>query len=350
MGDLGDKKGIGNLDDPKMPYDYSAREYGTVPLDDKRARFQWVSQVAYKNVHRIVARGYDTTELMEEGYGVVDMLFVDFQARIPLDQEEKMLNYIMILSLEDGLSTPAVMSRMVAKTKTFLTQACGAAILSFGHAYAAYSSFGNLLDGYLVEAEEEGKSLADAADALVAENLDSDCLGVSGLMLTDPTAARMIARAEKLGVAGKHIELLKLIEAAAQKASKSDVAIDMLGAIGATMMDLGFTPEATWAILAVTRSFGAGAHYIEEVEREDLLHLGETLTPKEDYDGPADRPVPPLADRDKVAKPAQTFTTEEWAKAFEERKKIHGSGFAIIEEVEDPSKMTGTKSVGKKLH
>ncbi len=350
MGDLGDKKGIGNLDDPKMPYDYSAREYGTVPLDTERASFQWVSQVAYKNVHRIVARGYDTTELMEEGYGVVDMLFVDFQARIPLAEEEQMLNYIMILSLEDGLSTPAVMSRMVAKTKTFLTQACGAAILSFGHAYAAYSSFGNLLDGYLVEAEEEGKSLADAADALVAENLDSDCLGVSGLMLKDPAAARMIARAEKLGVAGKHIELLKLIEAAAQKASKTDVAIDMLGAIGATMMDLGFTPEATWAILAVTRSFGAGAHYIEEVEREDLLHLGETLTPAEDYDGPADRPVPPLADRDKVAEPAQTFTTEEWAKAFEERKKIHGSGFAIIEEVEDPSKMTGTKSVGKKLH
>jgi citrate synthase len=350
MGDLGDKKGIGNLDDPKMPFDYSAREYGTVPLDDKRARFQWVSEVAYKNVHRIVARGYDTTELMEEGYGVVTTLFVDFQARIPLIEEEQMLNYIMILSLEDGLSTPAVMSRMVAKTKTFLTQACGAAILSFGHAYAAYSSFGNLLDGYLVDGEEEGKSLAEIAETLATENLDSDCLGVSSLMLNDPTASRMIARAEKLGIAGKHIEFMKLIEAAAQKASDKPVAIDMLGAIGATMMDLGFTPEATWAILAVTRSFGAGAHYIEEVEREDRVHLGETLTPKEDYDGPEDRPVPPLADRDKVAVPAQSFTPEEWKKRFDERKKIHGSGFAIIEEVEDPSKMTGTKSVGKKLH
>ncbi len=63
MGDLGDKKGIGNLDDPSMPFDYSQREYGTVPLDTtgRRAPFQWVSEVAYKNVHRIVARGYDTT-------------------------------------------------------------------------------------------------------------------------------------------------------------------------------------------------------------------------------------------------------------------------------------------------
>ena len=347
---LGDKKGIGNLDDPKMPYDYSQREYGTVPLDTRRAPFQWVSEVGYKNVHRIVARGYDTTELVEEGYGLCDILFVDFQSRIPLVEEEQMLNYIMILALEDGLSGPAAMSRMVARTKTFLTQACGAAVLAFGHAYGAYSSFGNMLIDYMARAEEEGKDLAEMAELLVAENLSADHLGVSDLMLTDPAARRMLARAEKLGVAGKHIEFIKHIVAAAKKASAREVDVDMLGAIGATMMDLGFTPEATWAILAVTRSFGAGAHYIEEVERENFTHLGQTLTPQEDYDGPADRPVPPLSQRDKHAQPAQTFTLDDWKKAFEERKKVHGSGFAIIEEIEDPSKKTGTKSVGKKLH
>jgi hypothetical protein len=88
---------MGNLDEPKLPYDYKTREYGTVKPDKKREPFRWVSEVAYKNVRRIVARGYDTTELMEEGYGVVDMLFVDYQARIPLIEEEQMLNYVMIL-------------------------------------------------------------------------------------------------------------------------------------------------------------------------------------------------------------------------------------------------------------
>jgi hypothetical protein len=114
----------------------------------------------------------------------------------------------------------------------------------------------------------------------------------------------------------------------------------MLGAIGATMMDLGFTPEAIWAILAITRSFGAGAHYIEEVEREGMTALGQELTPKELYDGPEERPVPPLDKRNELAQPAQTFTLDEWKQAFEERKKLHGSGFAIIEEVEDPSEKT----------
>jgi hypothetical protein len=159
----------------------------------------------------------------------------------------------------------------------------------------------------------------------------------------------MFARAEKLGVAGKYITFTKEMVKAAKRLSDTPVDLDMLGATCATMMDLGFTPEATWAIVAVTRSYGAGAHYIEEVERESYTRLGETLTPKDLYDGPDDRPVPPLKDRDKVAKPGRTRTPDEWKAAFEERKKLYGSGAAIVEEIHDPSKKTGIKSVGKKV-
>ncbi|MBU1662388.1 MAG: hypothetical protein KKD28_13055 [Chloroflexi bacterium] len=340
MGDLKTKKVVGNLGDPKLPYEYSTRPYGTVPKDTTRPHFQWLSEVAYKNKHRIVARGYDTTELMEAGYGLVDMQFVDFQSRIPLVEEEKMLNYVMIMALEDGLSMPAMIARTVARSKTFLTQACGASILAFGHAYGAYSAFGNMLIDALDEVEQDGRPAEEVAMEFAQEHSGDPALGVSDLMLEDPAAKRMFARAEKLGVAGKHIAFTKEIVKAAQQISDSPVDLDMLGAIGATMMDLGFTPEATWVILAITRSFGAGAHYIEEVEREGMTALGQELTPKEFYDGPEDRPVPPLEDRVKNAKTAQTFDLEAWKQAFEERKKLHGSGFAIVEEVEDPSEKT----------
>ena len=339
MGDLKSKKVIGNLGDPNLPFDYSNRPYGTVPEDPTSPPFRWLSEVAYKNVHRIVARGYDTTELMEAGYGLVDMLFIDFQSRIPLLEEEKMLNYIMILALEDGLSMPAMLSRIVARSKTFLTQACGASILAFGHVYGAYSTFGNRLLEALEEVKN-GRAMEEVARELVEENLGDPSLGVSGLMLKDPAAKRMFARAEKLGVAGEHITLTKEIVKVTQELSDTTVELDMLGAIGATMMDLGFTPEATWVVIAITRSFGAGAHYIEEVEREGMTALGQELTPKELYDGPEDRPVPTMAERSKFTNSAQTFSTKEWKQAFEERKKLHGSGFAIIEEVEDPSKKT----------
>ncbi len=347
LNQLKKERGIGNLGDPKNPFDYYAREYGTVPQDTARAPFQWVSEVAYKNIHRIVSRGYDTTELMEEGYGIVDVLFVDFQSRIPTVEEEQMLNYVMILALEDGLSMPAAISRIVAQSKTFLTQACGASIMAFGHAYGAFSAFGNRLETYLKIADEKQLSLTQAAELLVEKHGVDESLGVSDLMLKDPAAKRMLARAEKLGVAGRNIAFLKEIAAAASQVSDQPLDIDMLGAIGATMMDLGFTPEATWVVIAVTRAYAAGAHYIEELEQGQYTRWGQELTPVENYEGPPDRPVPPLADRHLHAKAAVCKTPQEWKQRFESMKAVSGSGFSVIEEIEDPSKKSGIKTVGK---
>ncbi len=327
---------MGNLDDPRLMFNYRTRERGTVPLDKSRQPFQWVSEVAYKNVHRIVSRGYDTTELVEEGYGLTDVLFIDFQARIPLIEEDKMLNYIMVVMLEDGQSNPANIARIVAQSKTYLTQAAGASILAFGHAFGGYSAMGNRLMKYLAKGEKEGKSAAEMAELLVKDHAKDEALGVSGLMLKDPMAKRLIARAEKLGVAGKYIAFQKEIVKAAQKASKTPVDIDLLGATCSAMMDLGFTPEAAWAILAVTRAFASGAHYCEEVERGEFVGLGQVLTPKEDYDGEPDRPVPSLEERKAVVKSMVAKTPQEWRDSVDKKKKISGSGWAIEEAIEDP--------------
>lgn len=341
MGNLGGKKLPGNLYDKRLMYDYENREYGIVPPDTKRQPFRWVSEIAYKNIHRIVARGYDTTELVEAGYGLADLLFIDFQARIPLVEEAQMLHYVMILALEDGLSSSAAAARIVAQSKTYLTQACGASILAFGHAFGAYSAFGNMLDKFLARAEKQGLSKAQAAELLVKENPAAEHLGVSDLMLKDQAAKRIFARAEKLGLARKYIPFMKEVVQAAQKASKTPLDLDMLGALGSAMLDLGFTPEAAWSIFAVTRAFAGGAHSIEEIEREGYTMMGKALTPKEDYDGPADRPVPSLEERARIAKPGQAKSLEEWKSRLEQKKKLYGSGHAIVEEIEDPRKIAG---------
>jgi len=247
-----------------------------------------------------------------------------------------MLNYIMVVMLEDGQSNPANIARIVAQSKTYLTQAAGASILAFGHAFGGYSAMGNRLMKYLAKGEKEGKSVAEMAALLVKENAKDEALGVSELMVKDPMAKRLIARAEKLGVAGKYIAFQKEIVKAAQKASKTPVDIDLLGATCAAMMDLGFTPEAAWAILAVTRAFAAGAHYCEEVERGEFVRLGQVLTPKEQYDGEPDRPVPSLEERRKVVKSMVAKTPQEWRENVDQKKKISGSGWAIEEEIEDP--------------
>ncbi len=310
----------------------------------EREPFRWHSAISYKLVDKIVTRGYDTTELVEKGYGLADVIFINYQARIPLINEAKMLNYLMILCLDEGVSTPAAISRFVAKGHNLLTQSIGASILAFGHAYGAFQTYGRMLDKYLNRAEKEGKNLDEIAKILVEENRGSRILGVSALMLKDPAAKRVFARAEVLDVAGRYIDFQKKIVKAAQEASREPVNLDMLGAVGATMLDLGFTPEATWSIVAITRAFGCGAHAIEEEEREPRVMFGESLQPKEYYDGPPEKTVPPLKDRNKLARPAQCRTLEDWKNNLEERKKLKGSGWGIVEEIEDPRRLPKKKA------
>lgn len=83
-------------------------------------------------------------------------------------------------------------------------------------------------------------------------------------------------------VAGKHIAFMEEIVKAAQKISPAPVDIDMLGATGATLLNIGFSPEATWMIWAISRAFAAGAHYCEEKEREEPMRLGQSLLSKKD--------------------------------------------------------------------
>ena len=309
----------------------------------KRAPFRWHSTISYKLVYKIVSRGYDTTELVEKGYGIADLIFINYQARIPLIEETRMLDYLMILCLDEGLSTPVAISRFVAQGDNLLTQAVGASVLAFGNVYGAFQTHGRMLESYLDRAKREHRDLKAMAEILVKENEGSLTLGVSNLMVRDPAPKRVFERVERLGVAGRHIDLQRRIVQEAQRNSSEPVDLDMLGAIGATMLDLGFTPEATWTIVAIVRAFGSGAHAIEEEEREPRHAFGESLTPKDLYDGPAERAVPPAADRDKIAKPGQNRTVEAWKRSLEERKKLTGSGHSIVEAVEDPRKTVKTR-------
>jgi citrate synthase len=332
---------IGNLADPRLRYDYTNREIGTLPPDD-RETFKWVSEVAYKNIHRIVARGYDTTELVEAGYGVCDVIFIDFQARIPLLEEKEVLEYVLILALEDGLSNPALIARLVVRGKAYVTQACGASVLAFGHSYASFDATGKMLDKYVAKVEK-GMSLADAAKLCVKECKYEDHFGVSDHYVKDPAPRRLLDFAEKKlkGVRKlKYIPLMKEIVKVA-KAEIGHVEADITGAMSAVMMELEFSPEAAWCIMGVTRAFATGAHAIEEMEREDLDVFGQTLTPKKWYDGPVDRPVPPVSERPKKGK--QTQTPQEWKEWWTEMERLKGSAYSIGYVIEDPRKIGGSK-------
>ena len=47
--------------------------------------------ISYKTEEKTVMRGYNLSDLAEEGYSFYDAMFVLFQNRIPTEDEEKMI-------------------------------------------------------------------------------------------------------------------------------------------------------------------------------------------------------------------------------------------------------------------
>ncbi len=70
--------------------------------------FRRKTAISYKTEEKTVLRGYDLSELAEEGYSFCDALFVLFQNRIPTENEEKMLKYEMGAFMEHSMSPSAV--------------------------------------------------------------------------------------------------------------------------------------------------------------------------------------------------------------------------------------------------
>ena len=63
--------------------------------------------ISYKTEEKTVLRGYNLSELAEEGYSFSDAMFVLFQGRIPTEPEEKMLKYEMGEFMEHSMSPSA---------------------------------------------------------------------------------------------------------------------------------------------------------------------------------------------------------------------------------------------------
>ena len=118
-------------------------------------------------------RGYNLSDLAEEGYSFSDALFVLFQNRIPTEKEEKMLKYEMGVFLEHSMSPSAAGAIGVSAGRPNLPVTVAASISTFGGVHGPGAAHGYMLNKYLERAEKEGKTPEEMAKTLVDEYMDA---------------------------------------------------------------------------------------------------------------------------------------------------------------------------------
>jgi citrate synthase len=105
----------------------------------------------------------------------------------------------------------------------------------------------------------------------------------------DPRTARLFELAREAGVDGAHMKAARAVEKSFADAKKA-LPINVDGAIGAILADLGMNPSAFNGIFMIARTPGLVAHVIEEQSREKPMRRIDPVN--HGYDGPGPRSIP----------------------------------------------------------
>jgi citrate synthase len=114
--------------------------------------------------------------------------------------------------------------------------------------------------------EAANENLDEAARRIVSERRVIPGLGHPTHKGVDPRVPRLFAVAAENGFAGRHVDLIQKIAAAAGAARRRALPVNATGAIGAIATELKIPWQVTRGLAVMARAIGLVAHLQEEVE------------------------------------------------------------------------------------
>ncbi len=252
----------------------------------------WNTAVTRIEPNRVAVRGYDIAELMGRvSFGAA--VYLILTGELPSPPIARLMDAILVASIDHGATPPsALAARTVASTGASLSASVAAGIMSINrHHGGAIEDCARQLKAIADRAAHESISMDEAATrTLAAMRETGDRMPGFGhrYHTKDPRTARLFELAREAGVDGAHMKAARAVEKSFADAKKA-LPINVDGAIGAILADLGMNPAAFNGIFMIARTPGLVAHVIEEQTREKPMRRIDPV--KHGYDGPAPRSV-----------------------------------------------------------
>ena len=247
----------------------------------------WTTAVTEIKPNRVAVRGYDIAELMGNvSFG--QAVYLILRGELPSDKVGKLMDGILVSSIDHGATPPSVLAaRTVASTGAALSQSVAAGIMSINKSHGgAIQDCATQLGRIIERAERDSQPLIDAAKAELAE-MKPRGQRMSGyghrIHSADPRTARLFELTEEAGVTGPYIDAAKAVQQVFTDAGKK-LPINVDGAIGAVLAQLGFDPAVMNGLFMIARTPGLVAHVVEEQTREKPMRKIDPVA--HSYDGP----------------------------------------------------------------
>lgn len=260
-------------------------------MTEAERRAVWTTAVTRIEPNRVAVRGRDIASLMGRvSFG--GAVYLILTGREPSEPVARLVDAILVSSIDHGATPPSCLAaRTVASTGASLSQSVAAGILSINrHHGGAIEDGARYLGGLLARAREEKRGIDEvAADEVSRVKASGDRLPGFGhrVHTKDPRTARLFELASEAGLSGEpssHIGTARAVERAFAAIGRP-LPINVDGAIGAILADLGVDPRVFNGFFMIARTPGLVAHVVEEQTREKPMRRIDPVLHA--YDGPS---------------------------------------------------------------
>ena len=222
---------------------------------------KWKTSISTRRSGELYIRGYKFLDLLKER-DFVDMVFLLWRGKFPTRNESKMFNTMLVSAAEHGLEAPSTfVPRTVASCGTSFSTAVGAGILAIGERH------GGAVEKIAFELQSPASAKKIVKEALARKEYLAG-FGHKIYKGGDPRVSILFSQAKKLKLCGKFIKKALALEKELKLWSGKFIPLNIDGALGALMSELGFDWRLGKAIFILARIVGISAHVLEEIANE----------------------------------------------------------------------------------
>ena len=249
------------------------------------------SAISTSNEAAILVRGHDLCEELIGRISFTEHVWLLVTGELASEAQRRVLDAVLVAIAEHGMVPSVQAARMtLAAAPEALQGAVAAGLLGCGSVIlGAAEDAGHLLQETVTRAGAN-KSMREAAREVVREYRAAQrAIPGYGHPLHkdhDPRALRLLAVADELGVRGRYTDAAQAIELVLPEITGKPLAMNISGAIPATLLDAGYPLLALRGAPLLARTASLIAHLLEERARPIGFVLSHAGAMAVDYDGP----------------------------------------------------------------
>lgn len=254
---------------------------------------QWKSSITKIEPNSISIRGYALADLMGK-VSFAQMIYLLFKGELPSENVGKMIEAILVSSVDHGTTPPSALSAMtVASTGAPLNASVAAGILAISQFHGgAIEECMRILIKATEYKKANNTSDSDAAYQIIKEYraVKKRLSGFGHRLHTnDPRTKKLFQLAADLEIAGDFIDMAQTFEEVLEESLGKKLPINVDGAIAALLCEMKFDVIFANAFFMIARVPGLAAHIYEEKTRYKPMRK---IHPTDvEYDGPMDKKV-----------------------------------------------------------